>query len=340
MDEEASFYVTLESGGCMERYPSNTAANFTNDFANPYRLKGRWQVALRRISYEHSWKTVEKEMHAALLVWRRDNKGIEHFRVMTHTEPTPLLPNRATYPKEPSVNSDEMRATDRESVQFGGPNEIFVHDYLEVGQWEPRSVDMLVATIPAGMYEKPELLAQALCQEFRRVAEKIEPYQTAERIEPLKYRYNENLDRFEFIPQVDRSKLVFFRDKLGDRLGFPAESATRAEEKYYVYDLRSNALAVRTPMRHSIKDFYVYLPNVLRLEAVGGQDCSLLQMVRPEAKYGAREVALFDTMDWKYIRPDVTEFRELSLAIRDQKGEFVKFQVGTVSATLIFRRAR
>lgn len=46
-----SFFHVLPSNVAADTFPNNTASNFSTPVANPYKLKGKWEVALMNMTY-------------------------------------------------------------------------------------------------------------------------------------------------------------------------------------------------------------------------------------------------------------------------------------------------
>ena len=58
---ESSIYITVISDSSNTRYPTNTAAHFKVDLAQPLILEGAWQVALTEIHISNNWYDISED---------------------------------------------------------------------------------------------------------------------------------------------------------------------------------------------------------------------------------------------------------------------------------------
>lgn len=303
-ENENLFYITLESGGCTDRFKDNKASDFTNYFQRPYHLQGRWQVALRRFTYEHSWRMTETPLHVELTIFREDTRGAEK-----------APPGGFTFLRQDAITGEK----DNFSTNIN-------------------SADTLKIDIPPDTYHNPEAIAELMCDLFAREISKLEPY--AANLRPINFNKSKHVNLFEFTTDLAAVNLIFRKDnRLGTILGFDVKHANYDKKDVFIYQFTMRVRAPHPAHRHTTKALYIYLPDIIREESVGGAECALLQTVTPESEQGERKMVSFDTLDWKYIKPDVSEFSQLSIRIRDHTGKLITFQVGTTSATLVFRRA-
>ena len=78
-DNDEYFYIISDK--CMDMYPDNSSAQFTNNLATPYELNGEWEVALCSLRYQKSWKQLTNDQTISVTISCAGNCRVQTFAI-------------------------------------------------------------------------------------------------------------------------------------------------------------------------------------------------------------------------------------------------------------------
>ncbi len=161
MEPETDFYVTLSSD-TKSIYDKNENNNFKIKMATPYKLSGKWKVALTQIVYPYNWTNLEQK-DAMLHIIHKKITGTENF--------APISPQH-----------DEGKAI-KQLI-------------LDRGKYEPNDLSYFIKTpinLKFGYYENAAALAEHIFKMF-----KLKTSNTVNHVLPFEYVSNNHGDMVTF----------------------------------------------------------------------------------------------------------------------------------------------
>ena len=317
---EDQFYIILPSDSSMTYFPDNTITHYTTQLPQEIRLQGRWAVALTEIQFPRSF---------------------------LHVRPGPLLENRIVLLSVPDDNLVPVKRktyipgiddafTGRDIlVKYPLPMQIRLHGgtfknchapiedkKLELlhGEWsEPRA-----SFFPPGLYTNIKSLVYAINNT---------PFIS----EHFQLKHDDMNNRYVLLEKTcgDDCELIgphflAVSRKISQILGF------NPEELLPVNSYR--ACHPPSLTRGLPQKLFIYC-DICEPRITGDVKTPLLRVVSVDTKnyvYGTTQVTQFSTPH--YIPVLHTGFRTLEIDIRDNLGQPIPFDFGSLTVTLHFKR--
>ena len=322
-------HVVLPSNSSMDYFPDNSLANYKVKLSKPLLLQGRYEVALVEIIYPHRRLTVEPD-EAKFVIYTTTPVEYEvreddfKTHVVTGIRNTNIRGKRnikknATKLKRKATlkmtKKDMIDMVDDET-KLKPLNAVASTTIPKKAREKPKKKNRVsLLALPAGMYERPEEIAQRL--------------NTLDKNIQVSFSGTTNKFQIELGSDVTR---VDLSRRLAQLLGFVKEPER--------YTIKGPEIAQFMPhMEGNAHALYIY-SSIVDHQIVGDTMAPLLRVVCPDAE------KLGQTVSEKYIKPyylpvNSSFIDTIDIQIRTTSGHLFPFQSGNpVVISLHFRPQR
>ena len=141
----SSFYLTLPSNACKERFPRNECGSYKIKLAHPIRLKHNYEVALVEMQFTKSWYTLNQKCNE---FWCDSGTGFEKYCLKQgfYTDVPHILQHMLDHIKLLDIDLDYNPVTSRVKVYLRNGTKLKLQQGLSDILGLPGNVDIVQTT--------------------------------------------------------------------------------------------------------------------------------------------------------------------------------------------------